>query len=245
MCKTHPAEPETPPSCFVPRDNLFTIPRYFRGNLSWTFLVFIFRAKARSSPLPGDVQSPHRAGQVKFVEAAATPEDCCRRADDDSLSTQAPTWHDAAVVLQRSATAGHLLPLLHRERTGESAARLRQLCFSRASLPHRILHPLTDLTLPPITFSHFLSLMVTAATFGVSFSGVFVTGTSPLGYEIVKAASRDTFCAKVCPVTGKRWGIPWSGYLSMPFDPARTINSKTVRGITDSGSAPSIAKESM
>jgi hypothetical protein len=92
----------------APLYNLFTIFGYPHGNFHVPFLYSCFCA------MPGPALSlamfitPHRAGKVRFVETAATPEDCRRRADDDSLSTQAPAWCDVAVaVLWRPAIAGH------------------------------------------------------------------------------------------------------------------------------------------
>jgi hypothetical protein len=78
--------------------NLFTIIGCRGGNFHAPFL-YSCSARGPVQPSPWRCSAPpHRAGKVKFVEAAATPEDCRRRADDDSLSTQAPAWCDVAVA---------------------------------------------------------------------------------------------------------------------------------------------------
>jgi hypothetical protein len=70
--------------------------------LPWQFpcaiLVFLFCARPGPALSLAMFTTPRRAGQAKFVETAATPEDCCRRADDDSLTMQAPAWCDVAVA---------------------------------------------------------------------------------------------------------------------------------------------------
>jgi len=79
----------------------------------WQFpcsiLVFLFCARPGPALSLAMFTTPHRAGQVRFVETAATPEDCCRRADDDSLSTQAPAWRDVAAV---AVAVGDCRPLM-------------------------------------------------------------------------------------------------------------------------------------
>jgi hypothetical protein len=78
--------------------NLFTFSGYRHGNSTVPFLYFYSCARPGPALSLAMFTTPHRAGQLRFVETAATPEDCCRRADDDSLSTQAPAWRDVAAV---------------------------------------------------------------------------------------------------------------------------------------------------